>query len=379
MPNASTAALNDVSPNTFPLLGDTTSTSALLFSPAFGGTPFIEPTFPNYTLPPADLAAPTPPGTGSSNSVNSTVIIIPSSSLFDSQGNALTDLTASSCYLSSLSVVPSAASPATSASATVATSLVLRDGSQGWRTQFLVQGLRPSTQYTMYTVSSTSPAGTSTLSQPISFRTKSAAFACTLVHSLPFCPAVSWAAPFPPLTDGATYTAENFPAPIKERFLSSLENFGASLLTFACGRDLYSVVQSCSSCERAYRQWLCSILIPRCGETASNPGGDGSGDSKIPAPALVDRAIGAANITANSPRIDQTAFSADGNGNGVTNYQELLPCLETCHAVDRSCPPPLQWYCPRKGTNAEKSYGVGYIDKEGDEVRCINYRLCVLI
>lgn len=345
----------------------------MLFSPPFLATPFVEPIFPNYTLPSANLAAPTTPN----NAPNNTIIIVPSAKLVDPQGSALSNLTLSSCYLASLSIVSNAAgtpttpgAPGTTATATVSTSLALRDQSRGWRTQFLVEGLTPSTEYTMYTVATSSQGGVPILSQPASFKTKSASFACTLVHSLPFCPSVSWAAPFPPLDGGGgnaatTYTADNFPAPLLETFINSLSNFSASLLTFPCGRDLYSVVQNCSSCERAYRQWLCSVLIPRCGESGSNPG---ENDPKIPPPALVDRSIGSANITANSPRIDQAAFSTNGNGNGVTNYQELLPCLETCHAVDRSCPPSLQWVCPRQGINAERSYGVGYIDQQGEEV-----------
>ena len=52
----------------------------------------------------------------------------------------------------------------------------------------------------------------------------------------------------------------------------------------------------------------------------------------------------------------------------VTDYSELLPCLETCHAVDRACPPNMQWTCPRAGLGAERSYGVGFIDREGDDV-----------
>jgi len=43
-------------------------------------------------------------------------------------------------------------------------------------------------------------------------------------------------------------------------------------------------------------------------------------------------------------------------------YTMLLPCLEMCNAVDRTCPPFLQFTCPTKKFNAGASYGVGYID-----------------
>ena len=50
------------------------------------------------------------------------------------------------------------------------------------------------------------------------------------------------------------------------------------------------------------------------------------------------------------------------------DYTLLLPCLETCTAVDRACPPFLLFQCPTKRFNAAASYGVGYVDgADGDE------------
>lgn len=44
------------------------------------------------------------------------------------------------------------------------------------------------------------------------------------------------------------------------------------------------------------------------------------------------------------------------------NYATLLPCLETCQAVERACPPFIGFKCPRVSVNANHSYGVGYVD-----------------
>lgn len=253
-------------------------------------------------------------------------------------------MNSSSCFLQSISV------PDTTDNAV--SSLILRDQEEGWRTQFVVDTLQPSTNYTFYSVSTSQ--GVQTLSQPAYFATKSSGFACQLVHSLPFCPRVAYSAPFPPIEEGS-YDASNFPSILQETLLNSLGNFTTSLKTFACGRDLYSIVQSCASCERAYRDWLCSILIPRCGE--SDP-------LLKPSAALVERSFSSPNTSAQASRLDQAVFSTDG---APTTYTELLPCLETCHAVDRACPPLLRWTCPRKGINAERSYGVGFIDMEGED------------
>ena len=135
-----------------------------------------------------------------------------------------------------------------------------------------------------------------------------------------------------------------------------MTNFTSSLKTFPCGRDLYSVIQTCASCERAYRNWLCLVLIPRCGEVDPNLN---------PPAAVVERTFGASNTSADASRIDQIVFSTN---NAPSTYNELLPCLETCNQVDRSCPPSLQWVCPRQGITAGRSYGVGFIDKPAEDI-----------
>ena len=249
----------------------------------------------------------------------------------------------SSCYLQSL--VTNAAN--------VTSSLALRNQEDGWQTQYLVTGLQSSTNYTYYTL--TTSQSVSNLSQPAYFTTKSSSFACSLVHSLPFCPQVAYSAPFPPVNAGL-YNSSNFPPNLSEIFTNSMTNFTSSLKTFPCGRDLYSVIQTCASCERAYRNWLCSVLIPRCGEVDPNLN---------PPAAVVERTFGASNTSADASRIDQIVFSTN---NAPSTYNELLPCLETCNQVDRSCPPSLQWVCPRQGITAGRSYGVGFIDKPAEDI-----------
>src|SRR5258707_6568384 len=125
-----------------------------------------------------------------------------------------------------------------------------------------------------------------------------ASFNCTLAHSLPFCPSVTYAVPLPQPSNGATsYVADTIDSNLTQPLFSYFSNFTSSLLLFACGRDVYSPLQSCASCQRAYRSWLCSISFPRCGEPSLLTGDltpriAGSG-SPFPTPALISN---------NSPR-----------------------------------------------------------------------------
>ena len=178
-------------------------------------------------------------------------------------------------------------------------------------------------------------------------------FACSLVHSLPFCPSTAYSVPLPAPNGRTTYDAASLPSTVSQPILSSLQNFARSLLTFACGRDVFSPLQTCEGCMEAYRSWVCAVSLPRCGEA--------------PASALRPR--------------DQTVFQLDSPPAMLMHppndpprisslapldraYAEILPCLETCQAVDRACPATLQWACPLATVNANASYGVGFVDSE---------------
>jgi calcium channel MID1 len=171
-----------------------------------------------------------------------------------------------------------------------------------------------------------------------------ASFSCPLAHSIPFCPAVAYAVPIPlPQGSGTSLILDSLSSNITDPLLSSMSNFTQSLLTMACGRDIYSPLQTCADCQYAYRAWLCAVSFPRCSEPPAT-----AAQSPVP-PAL--RAYGANNTTRS---LNIGPFGQD--------FSELLPCIETCQAVTRSCPSLLQWVCPLNAVNANAGYGVGYID-----------------
>ncbi|KAI0758644.1 stretch-activated cation channel Mid1 [Trametes elegans] len=347
-----------------PLVGDTTSNQALVFSPSFNPVPLQQPNFPNYTLSPANLTFPPEP----SSPVNYTLLVAPAS-----QSN-LTSLPRTVCALR-------AAAPGNRGTLLpheTSEGLWLRD-SRGWRWQWIVNGLTPHTNYTVFALRD----GQLASSAPVYMYTKSAAFNCPIVHSLPYCPSVAYAAPLVP-PDGAasTHTGATIPDAVTDTLLSVLSNFTTTLSTLACGRDTYSPLVTCADCQAAYRRWLCAVSFPRCSEPPSNETiaaweaaanasssankGHGKDDwdwdkngikdsAQIPLPALQTVTAGS---TQRNPVLP--AFGSD--------YQSLLPCLETCNAADRACPSFLGFKCPRPQFTAGSSYGVGYVDSGEDGV-----------
>lgn len=132
-----------------PFLGDTTSNQALLFSAPFSPSVLQKPTYPNYTLPAANLSTLAPP-----TSPNFTLIVALSSS------SLLTSLPQTACMLS-----------AQRSRGTVRNqSLWLRD-EEGWRSQWFLEGLAPATNYTAYVVQDSRK-----VSGPMHFLTKSGMF-----------------------------------------------------------------------------------------------------------------------------------------------------------------------------------------------------------
>ncbi|KAH0835688.1 stretch-activated Ca2+-permeable channel component-domain-containing protein [Lanmaoa asiatica] len=318
-----------------PLLGDTTSSQAILFSYPFLPVPIEQPSFPNYTLPPANLSIPDVP----SAIPNFTLVIAPTSA-------QLSSLPQTVCALLN---TPSAGS--------IAGNGPWLRNSQGWRSQcqrshLFHNEIRQVAPSILFSPSDDAPH------QPTSHAHSSIPSPTVLPPHTPYR--------YPPLpapTFG--YDASSLPDNISSPLLQYMTNFTTMLSTFACGRDLYSPLQTCADCQTHYRAWLCSISFPRCSELAP---GDNSTSTMTPA----SFSLGSMEQVPLSALQPQPSGSPSRNPyfpNASYDYSSLLPCLETCNAVDRACPYFLGIKCPTTKFNAAASYGVGFIDSgEVDEM-----------
>ncbi|KAG8924981.1 stretch-activated cation channel mid1 [Tulasnella sp. 418] len=305
-----------------PLLGDTTSSIAIVLSPPFHASRRLEPIYPNYTLPHV-----TPDERPPTSSEPDTALIV-----------LKTPETVSSIplYRSACALRQQLQTPQGIGRVAANASLVLRDPEVGWRTEFIIQDLSPSTNYTVFITQGPKISG------PLYFLTKSPNFPCTMVHALPYCPMVTYPVPLQPPPFGSVYDRSNLPQAISSSILKSLENLSKTLSTFPCGRDLYSPLRTCQNCFDAYRAWLCTVSLPRCTEGATTIGSDVQRPLVSRPGSSPPRAAGFFPLTA--------------------DYEELQPCIEGCNLVGRDCPPFLRWQCPSPSLNAGNSYALGYID-----------------
>ena len=201
-----------------------------------------------------------------------------------------------------------------------------------------------------------------------------AAFPCSLVHSLPYCPSVAYSVPLSasllPIGQSA-FDSTSLPSNVSNALLSSLTNFTTNLLTFPCGRDMYSPLVTCQDCQAAYRRWLCAVSLVRCGESSPPfPNSFSSTSLASTATGLGVSLTGSGRQQVLSALVPVPAPTPAGGSNNrnpslpalSADYLMLLPCLETCNAAQRTCPPFMQFMCPLSRFNAGIGYGVGYID-----------------
>ncbi|EPQ30908.1 uncharacterized protein PFL1_01806 [Pseudozyma flocculosa PF-1] len=238
-----------------------------------------------------------------------------------------------------------------------------------FRTQFLVSGLQPGTNYTTWLVQTEAinndPARglTYTLYPSFKMQTKRNDF-CRLVYDVDFCPNVAYSIPVSP-----DVSTESALATINRTVAPNYSNFSALVDTFPCGDSLfgmYSYVQSCDTCKSSYLDWLCAVTMPRCTDSLSDPqtqsraSQDGRSLTGAPTGENVDLLPYVVNRNAtNSKR------SYIGDELGAGSYGEVLPCIYNCYYVERTCPPILGWTCPAWDVTAQRDYGT-FADS-GDE------------
>ena len=182
---------------------------------------------------------------------------------------------------------------------------------------------------------------------------------CAVLFNLTFCSEVAYAVPSNP--DLSVETLRS----IYDNYASKMyQNFDYSLQQIQCNttpESMYSLAVGCSNCSTAYKQWLCSVSIPRCADFTSqewylqvrNAGQNFINGSSLPANDPLRQTV--ATNQSRNPLIDTEIMPGP--------YKEILPCSDICYSLVRSCPAALGFGCPTgKWLNA--SYG--WRDPNGD-------------
>lgn len=187
--------------------------------------------------------------------------------------------------------------------------------------------------------------------QPRKFTTK-ADGNCAIIFGLSFCSEVAYAVPSNPSIGKADLqkTYDDYASSLWKNFTYSLQQVQCNASPY----NRYSLAVNCDNCSQAYKDWLCSVTIPRCEDYSSsddflrvrNAGQDFINGTSLD-PEHADRQTYLSNQSRNSI-IDKQIKPGP--------YKEILPCQDVCHNLVRSCPASLKFSCPQ-GQQLDASYG----------------------
>ncbi|KAI1452945.1 stretch-activated Ca2+-permeable channel component-domain-containing protein [Annulohypoxylon moriforme] len=227
------------------------------------------------------------------------------------------------------------------------------------RQEFYVTGLNASSNYTGFLArppgttsnskrqTDSSSTGGGVVFQPTTFQTKPDG-TCTFIFNMTFCDQTQYAVPgnltnFPNGTVLAEFY-DNYTRTMYDNFDKVLQQVPCETSSIA----QYSLARDCDDCKAAYKNWLCSVAIPRC-EDFSQPDRHYLQIRNIASPfangsfvnqSLIDKyGTTLAYNSSRNPIIDETVQPGP--------YKELLPCEDLCYELVRSCPASMGFSCPR--------------------------------
>ncbi|EER30985.1 conserved hypothetical protein [Candida tropicalis MYA-3404] len=201
--------------------------------------------------------------------------------------------------------------------------------------QFLVKGLNASTKYIAYIIMDVNGIEFGgAVYHPFEFETMDGN-ACELIYDLEFCDQVAYSVPalgnrVDDLDDNKNYTKKLYDDYAKSLYV----NFSKGLQQIACNTTSdaeFSNLRTCEDCAESYKNWLCSVTIPRC-STKNKTG----------------------YILRNSSN-QRNSFIAD-TISPIENYYEVLPCVNVCQAIVRDCPADFGFMCPTTNDTIKLSY-----------------------
>lgn len=197
--------------------------------------------------------------------------------------------------------------------------------------------------------------GSGTLYKTVDFKTKSEDN-CAVIFNLTFCSDVAYSVPSNPVTHSNTSELMQL---YDDYAKNAYTNFNKSLQQIPCDTTSsaqYSLVGNCTWCAQAYKTWLCAVTIPRCEDFSNN------------ATYLQPRAINHSFPNGTDPppynATDQGALERNASRNPMIDeqikpgpYKEVLPCVDLCYDLVRSCPASLGFACPFQNHGLRHSYG----------------------
>ncbi|KAF2826362.1 hypothetical protein CC86DRAFT_455877 [Ophiobolus disseminans] len=263
------------------------------------------------------------------------------------------------------------------------TTITTKFGANIPKSQFHIQGLKNGTMYNGFlTVEGGNdvvrlPGGGVVRAGGMVFQnftwTTKADDSCQVLFDLKFCDSVAYAVPS---SSNFTRDDERLKKLYDEEAEKYYTNFTRSLAQVACDTASdaqYSLARTCENCAQDYKNWLCSVLIPRCENWSANDEWLQERNVNALLPDGSDTFGGNVSDAIKEEKRDRFAYSKSRNPLIDTEikpgpYKEMKPCEDLCFDIVRSCPAQLGFACPNNPVMRALSYGKR--DPEEKELKC---------
>ncbi|ETS80359.1 hypothetical protein PFICI_07888 [Pestalotiopsis fici W106-1] len=270
-----------------------------------------------------------------------------------------------------------------STTALMSTGLTRRGQGNSTKQEFFITGLNKSSIYEAILVQEPGTTGSlnkrddnvagggGVVFRQTEFDTKSSS-TCQVISNLTFCDQTAYSVPSSSkYSNKVDDLKEFYDSYAKEMY----DNFEKALAQIQCDADntsKYSLAKTCDDCRDAYKNWVCSVSIPRCEDFSKTDD------------FLQMRNIMATNSDGSSP-VDQSLKQIYGNAVAYNSsrlariddeiepgpYKEVLPCEDLCYTLVQSCPAALGFGCPTPGNMGfNTSYGRREVNSSSSAVTC---------
>lgn len=213
-------------------------------------------------------------------------------------------------------------------------SITVRGGSV--KEQFYVTGLNSSATYVAYLTKKISSDNESLsdsggiLFSKVTFTTM-IDDSCSLIFGLDFCDGVAYSVP----TSSLAVNNKTQIATLYDDIAKSLyANFSNALMIIPCNAEkdaTFSPLRSCNDCATAYRNWLCAVSIPRCTTSKTS-------------------------YYIHREKTDNRNDYINSQIQPISDYYEILPCINMCYSLVVDCPPDFGFACPSENSHSELLY-----------------------
>lgn len=128
-------------------------------------------------------------------------------------------------------------------------------------------------------------------------------------------------------------------------------NFEKAMQQIPCEAPVtarYSLARTCDDCKVAYKNWLCTVAIPRCEDLSSTNANAliRNAQQEFPNGTKLDGSFVNNLRETEGPGVLFSRHSWVDEVIAPGPYKEILPCDDLCYQIVQSCPASMGFKCP---------------------------------